>query len=140
MPKEEEFEEEIKRIIMERMMREGGGKAAGEVASFDEPVELTSESFDDVISKYRCVVVDFWAEWCYPCRLIEPVIERLAKRFAGKVLFARLNVDENPDVAYRYEIMGIPTMVFFVEGREMTRLVGVRPEPVLYGLVKERCA
>lgn len=140
MPKENEFEEKIKRIIMERMMRKAEGKAVEKPLPFSEPVELTSSDFDDTISKYRCVVMDFWAEWCYPCRLIEPIIDRLAKKFAGKVLFARLNVNENPDIAYRYEIMGIPTVIFFVEGREVARLVGARPEPVLYNMVKERCA
>ena len=70
------------------------------------------------------VVLDFWAEWCPPCRALAPTFEELAKQYAGRVRFLKLNVDENPQVSQRYGIKGIPTLVFFDGGREVERVVG----------------
>ncbi len=96
-----------------------------------KPLKATDENFDEIISKYDVVVVDFWAPWCGPCRLIAPVIEKLAKEMKGKVVFAKLNVDENPKMAMRYRVMSIPTLILFKEGKMVDRLVGALPEDML---------
>ena len=76
----------------------------------DKPIRLDSTNFDKTIKEYGLVVVDFWAEWCGPCQIIAPIIERLAKKYKGKVVFGKLNVDENREIAVRFGIMGIPTL------------------------------
>jgi thioredoxin 1 len=72
------------------------------------------------------VVVDFWAEWCGPCRMVAPILEQIASENAGKLVVAKLNVDDNPNVARRYEIMSIPTLLIFKEGVLKKRLVGAK--------------
>jgi len=134
----DDLEEQIKERILRRLAS-SAPQAPAQEEVYDEPVELGLDNFDSFISSHHCVIVDFWAEWCYPCKLIEPIVIRLAKRFAGRVIFARVNVDENPDIAYRYEIMGIPTLIFFEDGREVDRLIGAMSEPVLRRSVEQRC-
>lgn len=96
-----------------------------------EPVLLTNENFSTVVeTAHGVVLVDFWAPWCVPCRLVGPVIERLAKEFARRATVAKLNVDEYPSIATRYRINGIPTVGVFRDGKLINQLVGVRPEQV----------
>lgn len=135
----DELENRIKETIMKKLLKSMEGPAVREEEIYEEPVELNSSNFDEFLSKHSCVIVDFWAEWCYPCKLIEPIVFRLAKRFAGKVVFARVNVDDNPEIAYRYDIMGIPTLIFFRDGEEVDRLIGAMSEPVLRRSVEQRC-
>jgi thioredoxin len=78
----------------------------------------------DVLSAAEPVVVDFYADWCGPCRMMSPAIEKLAEEFAGQVKIGKLDVDENPDIAMRYGVMGIPTLGLFKEGKMVDRLVG----------------
>ncbi|HEX2645983.1 MAG TPA: thioredoxin [Candidatus Dormibacteraeota bacterium] len=78
----------------------------------------------DVLQSEQPVVVDFWAEWCPPCRMMEPVVEKLATEFEGKVKIGKLNVDDNQDLAIRYGVMGIPTLGLFRDGKLVDRLVG----------------
>ena len=79
---------------------------------------VTKESWDvEVLQDKGLVMVDFWAEWCGPCRLVSPIIDQLARDYAGKVKIMKLNTDENPEVSGRYQIMGIPTLMFFKEGK-----------------------
>jgi thioredoxin 1 len=82
-----------------------------------EPVEVTDLNFKQFISSNKYSVVDFWAEWCAPCRAIAPIVKELAEQYAGKVVFGKLNVDENPRTASEYGIMGIPTLILFKDGR-----------------------
>ena len=88
-------------------------------------ITLTSSSFDKFLENTNLpVLVDFWADWCMPCRIMAPVMEELARDYAGKAVFARVNVDENPEVASRYNIMSIPHFIIFRNGRPAERIVG----------------
>ena len=92
-------------------------------------VEATTETWDrEVLNAQGLVMVDFWAVWCGPCRMIAPTIEELAKEYAGKVKVVKLNTDENPDIASRYKIMGIPTIMFFKNGQKVDQIVGAVPK------------
>ncbi|HIQ01228.1 MAG TPA: thioredoxin [Anaerolineales bacterium] len=96
------------------------------------PITVTDADFDRVVLGSEVpVLVDFWAAWCAPCRMIAPAVERLAAEFAGRALVAKLDVEANPRTAQRYGAISIPTLIFFKEGQEMSRLVGVQPEELL---------
>jgi len=103
----------------------------------DKPIHATDADFDQVIKEHPYVVVDFWAEWCAPCRAIAPTIEELAKKYAGKVTFVKLNTDENPQVPQRFMVMGIPTLLFFKDGKLADQVVGAMPRGPLEERVKK---
>lgn len=95
-------------------------------------VDLTTAAWDkEVLQANGLVMVDFWAVWCGPCRMIAPTVEELAKEYAGRVKVGKLNTDENPDVASKYKIMGIPTIMFFKDGQKVDQVVGAVPKPQL---------
>ena len=96
-----------------------------------KPIHVTDADFDKVVKESPYVVVDFWAEWCGPCKAIEPTIEDLAKKYDGKVTFAKLNSDENPKKAQQYIVMGNPTMLFFRNGSLVDQVVGAMPKSAL---------
>ena len=83
--------------------------------------------FDQDLSSGKLMMVDFWADWCGPCRMLAPVIEKLAQDYEGKVQVGKVNVDQQPELAMRYGVMSIPTVIFFKGGQELDRLVGVMP-------------
>lgn len=97
-----------------------------------KPIHVKGEEFKaKVLEAPGAVVVDFWAEWCGPCHLLAPVIDQLAQEYDGRVQFVEVNVDENPDVAMRYGVEGIPTLILFHQGEVVDRIVGYLPKPML---------
>jgi len=89
------------------------------------PIAVTNENLvEHMFESPKPILVDFWAEWCGPCRILAPVIDRLAADYDGQVRFAKVNVDENPELAMRYRVQSIPTLVLFSGGKEMGRFVG----------------
>ncbi|MCS7225215.1 MAG: thioredoxin [Armatimonadetes bacterium] len=102
---------------------------------------VTAETFDaEIVESEIPAVVDFWAEWCVPCRAIAPVVEALAEQYAGKIKVAKLNVDENPEIAIKYQVMSIPTLLFFKGGQEKDRIIGVAPRQVIEQKMEELLA
>jgi thioredoxin 1 len=95
-------------------------------------VDVTDATFeDDVLRADRPVIVDFWAEWCMPCRLVAPVLEEIAKEQAGRLIVAKLNVDDNPATAETYQVQSIPLMGVFSGGELVKSILGARPKPAI---------
>lgn len=98
----------------------------------DKPVTVSDDNFAEVVLKAQVpVLVDFWAEWCAPCRMVAPVLEELAKEYNGKIKFAKLDVDQNPKVAAKYGIGSIPTLLIFKQGEHISQIVGFKPKKEL---------
>src|SRR3989441_3396984 len=104
-----------------------------------ETIHLTETNFDQVLAATEgLVMVDFWAEWCGPCRAIARVLEELAAASEGRVTLMKVNVDENPGLVARYGIRSIPTILFFKKGAIVDRVLGAAPKAVLQGIVNAR--
>ncbi len=98
-------------------------------APLDHPVSITDSTFFETVKSHPLVVVDCWAQWCGPCRMVAPILEELAKEYAGKIVFAKLNVDENPKIATDFAIMAIPTIFIFKNGEPVDVIQGAMPKP-----------
>ena len=96
-----------------------------------EPIEVTDENFSEEVEKNKVMVVDCWADWCGPCKMLSPVIDDLAGEYAGKIIFGKLNVDANKQVPAEYQIMSIPTLLVFKDGELADRITGALPKPAL---------
>jgi thioredoxin 1 len=102
----------------------------------NEPIHVTDEAFERAILQSNLpVVVDFWAPWCGPCKMVAPILEKFAQEYAGKVLVAKVNTDENPQWAGKFGIQGIPTMLFFFGGKMVHQQIGAVPEPYLRDII-----
>ncbi len=92
-------------------------------------INLTDSNFEsEVLRSELPVLVDFWAEWCMPCQMLSPVIEEIAQQYQGKLKVCKLNVDQAPQIAAKYQIMGIPTLILFKDGQAKEKIVGVVPK------------
>lgn len=96
-------------------------------------IEANAATFDDLLTNDLPVVIDFWAPWCGPCRMLSPVVDEIAGELEGKIVVAKCNVDENQDLAMKYGVMSIPTIVMLKGGFEVMRSVGAVPKPKLKG-------
>jgi thioredoxin 1 len=131
MKKQEDKElERIRLTKMQEMIKKSeASEKKGKVSS--KPIEVTDSTFEQLVAGHPLVVVDCWAAWCGPCRMVAPVIDGLARDYAGKVLFGKLNVDENRKVSVQYEIMSIPTLLVFKNGKLVDRIIGATPRQTL---------
>ncbi len=127
---EDEELERIRRKKLREMLRKMESSKQPEI-KVDKPIEITDSNFHEIVNREGLVVVDCWAAWCAPCRMISPIIDELAKEYAGKILFGKLNVDLNRRIPMEYQIMSIPTILIFKDRKLVDRLIGVRPRRAL---------
>jgi len=123
-----ELEEIRRKKRMEMIERMSGEKGS---SSPNTPINLTDATMEDAVKKYPTLVVDCWAAWCGPCKMIAPVVEQLAAKLAGKMVFGKLNVDENQQTSLKYQIMSIPALLVFKDGKHVDTLIGYMPAPTL---------
>lgn len=103
----------------------------------NEPINVTDEAFQKtVLENTLPVIVDFWAPWCGPCKMLGPILDKMAKEFEGKLIVAKVNTDEHQEWAGKYGVQGIPTMLMMKDGKIVHRQVGVLPEPMLRDTIK----
>jgi thioredoxin 1 len=130
MKKDEELET-IKQRKLRQLMEKAVETENKKKPALNKPIEVSDATFKDVIQNNPIVVVDCWAPWCAPCHMVAPVIEEMARDYAGRILFGKLNVDENREVATQYQIMSIPTLLVFKNGKLADRIVGAMPRQML---------
>ncbi|MFW6040575.1 MAG: thioredoxin [Thermoplasmatota archaeon] len=97
----------------------------------DKPIKVTDKNFDEFVEKYDMALIDCWAAWCGPCKMMDPVLEELAEEMQGKVVVGKLNVDKNRIKSSEYGVSSIPTMLVFKEGENVDRLIGAMPKQAL---------
>jgi thioredoxin 1 len=121
--------ERIRQMKLQEMLKSSTSKE--QKPTLTKPVEVSDATFEETVRKYRLVVIDCWAPWCGPCRMLAPIVEELAREYAQKIVFGKLNVDENPKTSMRYQTMSIPTLLVFKNGKLMDRIVGAMSRPAL---------
>jgi thioredoxin 1 len=126
---EDEELERIKQAKLQKMMKSAAPQKRG--TAFNKPVEMSDATFKEMIQNHPLVVVDCWAPWCGPCRMVAPIIEELSRDYAGKILFGKLDVDENREVSTQYDIMSIPTLLVFKNGKLVDTIIGAMPRQTL---------
>jgi thioredoxin 1 len=129
--------DEIRKKKLEKMKSEMNKPTKTEVIFPNKPVVLTDETIESAAKQYPILIVDCWAEWCGPCRMIAPVIEELALELNGKAVFGKLNVDQNMSTSNKYRITAIPTLLVFKDGQLTDKLVGAYPKAALYSKIKK---
>jgi thioredoxin 1 len=123
--------EEIRQRKMEEIKRRVGKGTSGVSDWPDVPVQVNDDTFESFVKEYQNVVVDCWAPWCGPCRMLSPTIDTLAKDMRGKVAFAKLNTDDNYGTAGKFRIVSIPTLLFFKDGQLINKMVGAAPKAMV---------
>ncbi len=121
-----------KKEILEEKLR-----SMKEIKKINKPINLTDSNFDMEKSKYSLLVVDFWAAWCGPCKIVSPIIEQLAEQYAGKIVFGKVNVDENPYISQRFGIQSIPTLMILKEGEVIDVMVGALPKGQIENRIRQ---
>jgi len=123
--------EEIKQKKIAKMIQDAEASKSGGNGWPESPVTVTDADIGEFVKKYPKVVVDCWAPWCGPCRMLSPTIDAMAKDMKGKVAFAKLNTDENFGTAGKYRIMSIPTLLFFKDGQLVDQMIGSAPRSIV---------
>jgi len=125
--------QEIRNMRRKQLKKQymNGGKKNMEKNMPDKPLPVSDANIDSTVSKYPILVVDCWAPWCGPCRMVGPVVEELAKEMQGKIVFGKLNVDENRATSMKYGIMSIPTLLVFKNGNLVDNIIGAMPKEML---------
>ncbi len=134
-----DFDNEVQRINekkFEDMLKQKAQPPEQKQAGSGKPVDLSDASFDKFVAANPLVVVDFWAPWCAPCRVVSPVLEQLASEMAEDATFAKVNVDDNPTVSQRFGIQGIPTIMVFKNGEPVDGLVGAAPKQMIEARIR----
>lgn len=122
--------------IKEQKLKEWLKPMDTDTGSTNTPVKVTDSTFEEFVKKGSLVLVDFWAEWCGPCRMIAPALEKLAVEYAGRVAVGKLNVDENPATPMKYRVSAIPTLIFFKGGKVVDRMLGAAPKESIEEKIK----
>ena len=131
-------EDELEAIKQKKMAAlQKAAEARAALSAIAAPVHLTDANFAGEVARYPVLLVDFWAPWCGPCRMVAPAIDQLAKEYSGKVVFGKLNVDENPRVAGSFGIQSIPTMMVFKNGKAVDVIVGAMPKGAIEAKLKQ---
>ncbi len=117
--------------IRERKLQELVKKAGEKKSAANKPVDLTAAALREFIKNHSIAVVDCWAPWCGPCRMVAPILEELAREYSGRITFGKLNVDENQSAAMDYQVMSIPTLLVFKNGKLVDRIIGAMPKQAL---------
>ncbi|OYT51712.1 thioredoxin [Candidatus Bathyarchaeota archaeon ex4484_135] len=133
-------DEELERLRLKKMKKLLKKLVGKEKSNTNKPVELTDQDFRSFVKSGGLVVVDFWAPWCPPCRYLAPIIKELAREYAGRIKFGKLNVDKNPKTARRYGIRAIPTLLVFKNGSLVDRIIGAMPKEMLEAKLKKHLA
>jgi thioredoxin 1 len=128
--------EAIKHKKLAELQKEAATKAM--MSSITEPIVLTDSNFASEVSKYPIMLVDFWAPWCGPCRMVSPMIEQLSREYSGKVAFGKVNVDENQRIASSFGIQSIPTLMIFKGGKTVDVMVGALPKAQIEMKLKQQ--
>lgn len=128
--------EAIKQKKLAELQRAASARAS--MAALTEPVVLSDSNFASEVVKYPIMLVDFWAPWCGPCRIVGPIVEQLAREYSGRVAFGKLNVDENQMVAAKFGIQSIPTMMILKAGKVVDVMVGALPKAQMENKLKQQ--
>ena len=136
------FDDEVERIQrkkLEEMMRRKNPEEVKPQPAGNIPagvVTLTDGNFNQTVERHPLTVVDFWAPWCAPCRMVSPVIEQLSRDYVGKVAFGKVNVDENPMLSSSFNIQSIPTIMLFSRGRAVDAVIGAVPKQTIESKIR----
>lgn len=133
-------EKELEQIRLKKIKAMLNTTIKGPNTSSKQPIILNDNNFSTTIANNELIVVDFWAPWCGPCRMVGPIIEELAAQYSGKVTFGKMNVDENQTVPSSFGVMSIPTIIIFNHSKEVERLVGAYPKAQIEAMIKRYLA
>ena len=128
--------EAIKHKKLAELQKEVATKAM--MSSITEPIVLTDSNFASEVTKYPIMLVDFWAPWCGPCRMVSPIIEQLSREYSGKVAFGKVNVDENQRIAASFGIQSIPTLMIFKGSKAVDVIIGAMPKAQIEMKLKQQ--
>jgi thioredoxin 1 len=128
--------EAIKHKKLAELQKEAATKAM--MSSITEPLVLTDSNFAGEVAKYPIMVVDFWAPWCGPCRMVSPIIEQLSREYSGRVAFGKVNVDENQRIAASFGIQSIPTLMIFKGSKAVDVIIGAMPKAQIEMKLKQQ--